>query len=43
VSIEGPNGEKKVLQVEVPERGGNTYFVLFHKPDIQRIINGNGK
>jgi tetratricopeptide (TPR) repeat protein len=39
VSIEGPNGEKRVLQVEVPERGGNSYFVLFHKADIQRIIN----
>jgi hypothetical protein len=39
VSLEGPNGEKKVLQIEVPEHGGNPYFVLFHKPDIQRIIN----
>ena len=39
VSLEGPNGEKKVLQIEVPEHGGNPYFVLFRKPDIQRIIN----
>jgi len=39
VTVEGPNGENKTLQVEVPEHGGNSYFVLFHKPDIQRIIN----
>ena len=39
VSVEGPNGEKKVLQIEIPEHGGNPYFVLFHKPDIQRIVN----
>jgi hypothetical protein len=39
VTVEGPNGEQKVLEVEVPEHGGNSYFVLFHKPDIQRIIN----
>jgi serine/threonine protein kinase len=38
VSVEGPNGEKKTVQVEVPEHGGSSYFVLFHKPDIQRII-----
>jgi hypothetical protein len=39
VSLDGPNGEKKVVQIEVPEHGGNPYFVLFHKPDIQRIVN----
>jgi hypothetical protein len=39
VSLEGPNGEKKMLQIEVPEHGGNPYFVLFHKPDVQRIVN----
>jgi protein kinase-like protein len=39
VSLEGPNGEKKMLRIEVPEHGGNPYFVLFHKPDVQRIVN----
>jgi hypothetical protein len=39
VTIEGPRGQSKVVEVEVPEQGGHTYIVVFHKPDIERIIS----
>jgi tetratricopeptide (TPR) repeat protein len=40
VTMSGPTGETKQLQLEVPGREGNSYFVLFSKPDIDRMLSG---
>jgi hypothetical protein len=39
VTMSGPTGETKQLQLEVPGREGNSYFVLFSKPDIDRMLS----
>ena len=38
VKVEGPKGEKKVVDIEVPAQGGQSYFVVFHRPDVGRLI-----
>ena len=38
VQMQGPGGEQQELAVEIPGEGGNSYFVLFRKPEIRRLI-----
>lgn len=38
VKMEGPNGEKQEIEIEVPQPEGKTYFLLFRKPDIAHMI-----
>lgn len=38
VRVEGPNHQTETITVEVPAQGGKSYFVLFQKPDIQKIV-----
>ena len=38
VTLDGPNGQHKRVHVEVPQEGGKSYFVLFHKPDVGQIL-----
>ncbi|PYX86148.1 MAG: hypothetical protein DMG68_16325 [Acidobacteria bacterium] len=39
VTLEGPSGQQKRVRVEVPEQGGKSYFVIFHKPDVAQILD----
>jgi serine/threonine protein kinase len=39
VTLDGPNGQQKRVRVEVPEAGGKSYFVVFHKPDVAQILS----
>lgn len=39
ITLEGPDGQQKHLPVEVPQEGGKSYFVVFHKPDVAQILS----
>jgi serine/threonine protein kinase len=39
VTLEGPNHEQKRVQVTVPLQGGAKCFVLFRKPDVNRLLS----
>jgi hypothetical protein len=39
VTLEGPNHEQKQAVITVPQQGGTTCFVLFRKPDINRLLS----
>jgi serine/threonine protein kinase len=38
IQMQGPGGEQQELAVEIPNEGGNSYFVLFRKPEIRRLV-----
>ncbi|HEX6505283.1 MAG TPA: protein kinase [Terriglobales bacterium] len=38
VSVSGPGGETKKVPIQVPQEGGQSYFVVFAKPDIAKIV-----
>ncbi len=38
VTLEGPNHEQKQVVITVPTQGGTTCFVLFRKPDLERLL-----
>ena len=38
VKVEGPKGEKRVVDIEVPSQGGQSYLLVFHKPDVGGLI-----
>jgi hypothetical protein len=38
IEMQGPGGERQELAVEIPNEGGNSYFVLFRKPEIRRLV-----
>jgi hypothetical protein len=37
--LEGPNHEKKQVDITVPNQGGTACLVLFRKPDIKRLLS----
>jgi tetratricopeptide (TPR) repeat protein len=38
ITLEGPNHERKGAEVTVPTEGGAASFVLFQKPDVQKLL-----
>ena len=38
VTLRGPNQEEKRVDVSVPRQGGVSCFVIFRKPDLNRIV-----
>jgi hypothetical protein len=38
VTLEGPSHERKRVEIVVPMQGGTTCFVLFRKPDLERLL-----
>lgn len=38
VQIEGPDKQSKTVEVEVPQQGGKSYFVVFTAPDMEKLL-----
>jgi len=38
IVLEGPNHERKQAVITVPQEGGTNYFVVFKKPDLNRLV-----
>ena len=38
MKVEGPNAQTETIRIEVPRQGGKSYFVLFRKPDVEKIV-----
>jgi len=38
VTLQGPNGQTKQIDVTVPQQGGVSGFAMFKKPDLNRIV-----
>lgn len=38
VTLQGPSGEHKQVQIDVPQQGGASCFAVFKKPDLSRIV-----
>ena len=39
LTLEGPNHEQKRVDITVPKQGGAACLVLFHKPDLKRLLS----
>ncbi len=39
LTLEGPNHEQKQVEMTVPQQGGTKCFVVFRKPDVDRILS----
>ena len=39
ITLEGPHHERKQAQITVPQQGGTSCFVVFRKPDLNRILS----
>jgi serine/threonine protein kinase len=39
LTLEGPNHEKKQVDITVPNQGGTACLVLFRKPDLKRLLS----
>jgi serine/threonine protein kinase len=40
ITLEGPNRDQKRVDITVPQQGGTSCFVVFQKPDLNRILSG---
>ncbi|MBV8051159.1 MAG: protein kinase [Acidobacteriaceae bacterium] len=38
IRVEGPNQQSQTVDVNVPDHGGQSYFVFFGRPDIDKLI-----
>jgi serine/threonine protein kinase len=41
VTLQGPNHQQKQMNLTVPQQGGATGFVVFSKPDLNRLVGRN--
>jgi serine/threonine protein kinase len=39
ITLQGPNSEQKRVEITVPQQGGTSCFVVFQKPDLNRILS----
>lgn len=40
ITLDGPNKVEKRVEITVPAQGGTSCFVVFRKPDLNRILSG---
>ncbi len=41
LTLQGPNHQQKQIDITVPAQGGASYFAVFSKPDLNRIVGPN--